>query len=173
VPRLRRTIFAIGAAAGLVAFAAAMTAPASAQTLASAPAAAYASTGQARLPAPGTTTFARPAATAASVIPCDDGVDYSPTQNFWRCTGTSVTSRWVASSCAEGEYNAATEYNVYGIINNCPSRVWIHEYMYPKDTTSGWAECVGPIGYADSSGVVNSEYVHPENIMVSANTADC
>ncbi len=49
-----------------------------------------------------------PAAVAASG-PCGDGNGYNGANRFWRCTGSSATSQWVAStSCDQGEYNAIT-----------------------------------------------------------------
>ena len=106
-----------------VAFTGAMTASASAQTRA----------------------VKLPAAIAASG-PCGDGNGYNGANRFWRCTGSSVTSDWVAStSCDEGEYNAITYYNAWGAINNCSTRVWLHQYMRIRKIRSsdpGWAMCL-------------------------------
>jgi hypothetical protein len=174
VPRLRRTILAIGTAAGMVAFAAAMTAPALAQTAQTKPSAQISKV-SGSTKSPQTPTFKQAYKTfeqaqpATTVIPCGD--DAVPTGNdFYRCTGSSETAAFVGSSCAEGEYNAGSYYNVWAWVNNCSTRVWLHEYTYPTDTTSGWAICIpgGYLGYW--SPPANPE---PENIMVSANTAYC
>jgi hypothetical protein len=108
-------------------------------------------------------------AEAAASGDCTDGVGINSSAQFWRCTGTSPSSPWVASSCNPGEYNAITYYNLYGAINACGTRVWIHEYTYPTDTTSGWSWCYGP-GVSEDLGPT---YAHPENIMVSDNSAAC
>jgi hypothetical protein len=113
----------------------------------------------------------KPGAAAATTIPCGD--DPQPSgDEFYRCTGSSETATFVGSSCAEGEYNAGkgSYYNFWAFVNNCSTRVWLHEYPYPTDTTSGWSICTpgGYEGYANPPA--NPE---PENIMVSANTAYC
>lgn len=169
MPRLPRTILAIGAAACMAAaFAAAMTAPASAQTTTSAPVTITAPFAGAALTSAVTLHTA-----AASSQDCANGVGYTGLEGFWRCTGTSATSPWVGSSCAPGEYNAGSYYNVYLAVNFCAYRVWLHEYKYPADVNNGWAVCVSP--YLDSGYELslNAGYQHPENIMVSNNTAAC
>ena len=171
VPRLRRNAFAIGTAACMAAaFAAAMTAPASAQTTASAAPAAVSA-------AP---TAARAAAAVKAIEAPDSEVDCQAMNGygngnvgFWRCTGTSTASEWVWTSCAEVNNNAGSYYNVYVYLNYCSTRVWLHEYTYPDDVNNGWAVCAGPSPAADSTGVVNSADVHPENIQVTGNTSDC
>jgi hypothetical protein len=101
--------------------------------------------------------------------PCTDGNGFSKNITaMWRCTGSSPASRWVGSSCSQGEYNAGTFYNVYGAINECSTRVWLHEFYYPQDVNNGWAACLQP-GYAQPF----SSPLFPENIMVSANPAPC
>jgi hypothetical protein len=105
---------------------------------------------------------------------CTDDIGYTGAQEFWRCTGTSATSTWVGSTCAEGEYNAGSQYNVYDVYNLCNTRVWLHKYTYPKDVTApdDWSVCVPPAN-GNTYPVLSPDYVHPENIMVSANTAAC
>lgn len=100
--------------------------------------------------------------------PCTDGYGYNGATEFWRCTGSAANARWVGNTCAQGEYNAGTYYNVYGIINNCGTRVWLHEYTYPQDVNNGWAYCSTPYSATALSGPI-----FPENIMVSANSATC
>ena len=148
--RLRRIVVAIVIAASVaLALTGVTTAPASAQT----------------------TTAKLPAAVAASG-PCGDGNGYNGANRFWRCTGSSVTSDWVAStSCNQGEYNATSYYNAYGAINNCSTRVWFHQDYYPEDQTSGWAICIPPASAVSwIFGGVNEE---PRNFMISANSAFC
>jgi hypothetical protein len=161
VSRLRRTVVAILSAACIaVAFTGAMAASASAQTTAVKQATAVKQTTAVKLPA----------AVAASG-PCGDGNGYNGANRFWRCTGSSVTSDWVAStSCNQGEYNAMTYYNAWGAINNCSTRVWFHEYMNPKDTTSGWSICIPPASAVSWIFPVNEK---PQNFMISANSAFC
>lgn len=105
---------------------------------------------------------------AAASGPCTDGNGYTGATLFWRCTGGSATSRFVGSSCNQGEYNAGTNYNVWGAINLCGTRVWLHQFKYPKDQTSGWSICIAPL-----TATVFSVGETPQNIMVSANTASC
>ena len=81
-------------------------------------------------------------AASASSGYCSNFNGYSGAADFWRCTGTAASSQWVGSSCNPGEYNSGTYYNIYGAINLCGTRVWLHEYTYPTDTESGWSECV-------------------------------
>lgn len=119
------------------------------------------------------TSFASYAASASASGPCTDGDGFSDgVTDFWRCTGSAANSRWVGSTCNEGEYNAGSYYNVYGAINECGDRVWLHEYTYPDDTNPsnpGWAVCVSP----DGGGLVAPDGIFPENIVVSANPANC
>jgi hypothetical protein len=58
--------------------------------------------------------------------------------------------------------------NVWGAINLCATRVWLHQFKFPADQTGGYAICVGP-GFASQFAV--GEF--PKNIMVSANRAGC
>lgn len=166
--RLRRIVVAVASAACVaVALTGGVTAPAFAQS------ASTQSQTQVQT-APVTATAVKlPAAIAASG-PCGDGNGYNGATRFWRCTGSSVTSDWVASTtCNQGEYNADTGsyYNAYGAINNCSGRVWFHEFMYPKDQTAGWAICIPPASAVSwIFGGVNEK---PQNFMISANTAFC
>ena len=107
--------------------------------------------------------------TASDSVPCLDMNGYDNTPSFWRCTGPDESSRWVGSSCSAGEYNAGTYYNVYGAINQCGRRVWLHEYTYPADVNNGWAVCVND----DGNWYVYPGGVFPENIMVSTNPDPC
>ena len=75
---------------------------------------------------------------------CYDANGYNGAVGFWRCTGTSVSSPMVWSTCNQGNYNAGTYYNVYWWLNQCNTRVWLHEYTYPYDVNNGWA-CVLPL----------------------------
>jgi hypothetical protein len=102
---------------------------------------------------------------------CTDGVGFNNFTYFYRCTGDLSSSQWVASPCGIGEYNAITYYNVYGEINNCSTRVWVHQYYYPKFTDNGgtgFAYCFGPGTFE-----VWGTNLAPENIQVSANSAGC
>jgi hypothetical protein len=145
VPRLRRTAIAIATAICMgAAFTAATTAPASARSV---------------------QTSTQSAATGD----CSDGNGIGSSGLFYRCTGTSPSSEWVGSSCGEGNYNAGSEYNVYIAFNTCDTRVWLHQFPYPKDENSGWSFCA-TIGISDQ---MPSEYQHPENIFVSANSSQC
>jgi hypothetical protein len=124
--------------------------------------------------APTTAVIATSAAAyaASATVACLDLNGYNNTNEFWRCTGPDETSQWVGSSCNVDEYNAGSSYNVYGAINMCGKRVWLHEYTYPADTSPtnpGWAVCVNDDGawYQYTGGIF------PKNIMVSANTAAC
>jgi hypothetical protein len=105
---------------------------------------------------------AAPLATAASA--CDTFGDPYPA--FWRCTGTS----WVAIGCSPSENNAGSAFNVLSEGNDCIYRVWLHQYTYPKDETSGWTACIAPGTYY---ATIPTKYQHPENIMISNNTAFC
>ncbi len=173
--RLRRTAVAIASAACMAAtVTCAMTAPALAQSAHTTPSAQISKI-SALTRSPQTPTFKQAyktleqEAAATATIPCGD--DAVPTgYEFWRCTGSSETAKFVGSSCTEGEYNAGSYFNVWAWVNNCYTRVWLHEYKYPKDVTSGWAICIpgGYLGYWSPSA--NPE---PENIMVSANAAYC
>jgi hypothetical protein len=175
VLRLRRTAVAIASAACMAAaVTGVMAAPALAQSAHTTPSAQMskisALTRSAQTPA-----FKQAYKTLkqeqkpATTIPCGD--DAVPTgEDFWRCTGSSETAEFVGSSCAEGEYNAGSYYNVWAWVNNCPARVWLHQYTYPKDGTSGWSVCIAPDSLGYWSPPANPE---PENIMVSANTASC
>lgn len=162
--RARQILFAVGIAVCLAAaFAVAGVAQASAQPKAPSPAV---------VSAPITTAMLTKAAAASS--DCADGIGLSSaTREFWRCTGTSATSTYVGSSCTPNEYNAKTEYNMYAAINDCLTRVWVHQYMYPKDTTAGWTICFGPPGNASSIQTLKTADVHPQNIMVSNNPLSC
>jgi hypothetical protein len=104
---------------------------------------------------------------------CYDANGYNGAVGFWRCTGTSPSSPLVWSTCNQGEYNAGSSYNVYWWLSQCNTRVWLHEYKYPTDVTSGWAVCATPGGSAGSSGVMPSGDEHPQNIQVTANTSAC
>lgn len=162
--RLRRIVGAIVSVACMaVAFTGGVTAPALAQS-------AYTPTQSAPAVA---AAVKLPAAVAASG-PCGDGNGYNGANRFWRCTGSSLTSYWVAStSCDVNEYNAITYYNAWGAINNCSTRVWLHQYMYPEDTSTsnpGWAICIPPESAVAWIFPVNEE---PQNFMISANSADC
>ncbi|NUP49664.1 MAG: hypothetical protein HOW97_20490 [Catenulispora sp.] len=106
---------------------------------------------------------------ASATVPCIDMNGYSTATQFWRCTGPDATSRWVGSSCNVGQYNAGTYYNVYGAINPCGKRVWLHQYTYPNDVNNGWAVCVND----DGAWYVYTPAIFPENIQVSTNTASC
>jgi hypothetical protein len=167
VPRLRRTAFAIGTAACMAAaFAAAMTAPASARTTASAPAA---------VSAPATAADAaaaiKPYAAVAGNQACSDDNGDTGAPAFWRCTGPNATSAYAGSGCglATYELNATGHWNVYGYINGCEGRVWLHQYTYPTDEKSGWSVCLN--GY--SSGFEYSPYNAPENIEITTNDTNC
>jgi hypothetical protein len=168
VPRLRRTAFAIGTAASMAAaFAAAMTAPASAQTTTSAAVLAPAT-------AAGAATVVKLAAPDQGTYDCSDGDGFTGAPEFWRCTGTNPTSPWVGSSCTPNEYNAGSSYNVYAVDNYCSTRVWLHQYTYPTDENSnGWAFCVPPYGFPDAQETISSPDQNPKNIMVSNNVSDC
>jgi hypothetical protein len=161
VSRLRRIVVAIASAACVaVAFTGSVTAPALAQSAHTPTQSAPAAPAAVKLPA-----------AVAAPGPCGDGNGYNGANRFWRCTGSSVTSDWVASTtCAEGEYNAITSYNVWGAINNCTTRVWLHQFMNPKDTTSGWAICIPPASAVSWIFPVNEA---PQNFMISANSAAC
>lgn len=104
----------------------------------------------------------------AAAGPCTDGNGFSGATQFWRCTGSSASSRFVGSSCNQGQYNAGTNYNVWGAINLCPTRVWLHQLKFPAYQSGGYAICVGP-GFAGQFSV--GEF--PQNIMVSSNRANC
>jgi hypothetical protein len=182
VPRLRRTAFAIGTAACMAAaFATAMTAPASAQTTASAAPAAVSApaTAAGAAAAVKLTTVAGAAAAVKLTAPAsaaDDCISmngYNGAVGFWRCTGTTQDSPWVWTSCNEVNNNAKTYFNVYIFLNYCSTRVWLHQNKYPDDEIAGWAVCAGPSPYADSTGIVNSADVDPENIQVTSNKSDC
>jgi hypothetical protein len=174
VLRLRRTAVAIASAACMAAaFTAAMTNSALAQPAHTTPTAQILKISA--LPKSAQPSTFKQALTleqaqrtaAAATIPCGD--DALPTGfEFWRCTGSSATATFVGSSCNLGEYNAGSHYNVWAFVNNCNGRVWLHQYTYPTDTTSGWSICTGPAHAGFFPG--NPE---PENIMVSANTASC
>jgi hypothetical protein len=141
--RLRRTAVAIAAAASMAAaFTGAMTAPALAQS---------AHTTQ-----------------SAQAGPCADGDGLSGGTFFWRCTGSGAASRYVGSSCNAGEYNAGDYYNVFGVINRCSTRVWLHELPYPDDLNSGYAVCIEP-----GLGTLFIPALYPQNIMVSGNSSPC
>jgi hypothetical protein len=150
VPRLRRTavVFATAICMG-AALTAAMTAPASARSVLTPAQAA-----------------ARPASTNQD---CYDGNGIGQAGQFYRCTGTSPSSQWVGSSCAAGNYNAGTQFNVYIAFNTCDTRVWLHEYPYPEWESSGWTVCA-TIGVSDD---IDPQYQHPENIYVSTNYSQC
>jgi hypothetical protein len=106
---------------------------------------------------------AAPLATAAASA-CDTFSDPFPA--FWRCNGTS----WVPIGCSPSENNAGSVFNILSEGNDCVYRVWLHQYTYPKDETSGWTACIAPGTYYN---VIPTEYQHPENIMISGNTAFC
>jgi hypothetical protein len=150
----RRTALAIAAAAcTAAAFTAAMTTPASAQSAAA-------------------TSADKPAAAAGEY--CLDGSGYSLNDEFYRCTGTSQTSAWVGSSCATGNHNAASSYNIYDARNECVGsegyvRVWLHQYT-DYANGNGWAICVNPDAYGQE---IDPDYQHPENIQVTTNTEAC
>jgi hypothetical protein len=184
VPGLRRTASAIGTAACMAAaFAAAMTAPASAQTTASAAPAAVSATATAASEAVAVKlTTAAGAAAAVKLTPaaapswndCSDYDGYNAQDGFWRCTGTSPSSPWVWSSCTPGNYDAISSYNVYIFTNLCNTRVWMHQYTSKNDVNNGWAKCTGPYEFGnDNNGLSAANEVHPENIQVTTNTADC
>jgi hypothetical protein len=105
---------------------------------------------------------AAPLATAASA--CDTFSDPYPA--FWRCTGTS----WQAIGCSPSEGNAGSAFNVLYAANDCIYRVWLHQYTYPKDETSGWSACIAPETWYST---IPAKYEHPGNIQISSNTAFC
>jgi hypothetical protein len=152
-----------------VAFASAMTAPALAQS-------AHTPTRSAQTWikwAPTTTPEQAFKELAAASGPCSDLNGYNAATLFWRCTGSSPTSQLVGSSCNQGEYNAGTNYTVWGAINICSTRVWLHQDYFPADETSGWSICIPP-NFADP--ITQWEFPvgeSPRNIMVSANSANC
>lgn len=163
--RLGRTAVVIASAACLAAgFTAAVAAPALAQP-------AHTPTHPAKISAKVQWTYEKaahqhPRATG----PCSDSNGFTASTSFWRCTGPNPSSRWVASSCAQGQYNAGTSYNVYGAVNFCGTRVWLHEFTYPQDVNNGWSICFAPNSNAEA---VLSIPVFPENIMVSNNPTSC
>lgn len=167
--RLRRIAYPIGIVGCMVAAFAGMIAPASAQTTASAAPAAV-SAPAAAADAAATFKLAEPASAGND---CYDANGYNGAVGFWRCTGTSVSSLMVWSTCNQGNYNAGSYYNVYWWLNQCNTRVWLHQYTYSYDVNHGWAVCATPSVNGGSSGVVPPADVHPENIQVTANTAAC
>jgi hypothetical protein len=152
----RRIVFGMFASVLMaVAFgASSAAAPASAASLATASASAA--------PLATASASAAPLSTAASA--CNTFGDPYPA--FWRCTGTS----WVAIGCSPSENNAGSAYNVLSEGNDCIYRVWLHQYTYPKDETSGWTACIAPGAYY---ATIPTKYQHPGNIMISGNTAFC
>ena len=161
--RLRRTAVAIAAAACMVSgFTAAITTPALAQSV-------HTPTHSARTSTTVMQTYKNSMQkNSRQSGPCTDGNGFTNSTSFWRCTGSDPTSRWVASSCAQGQYNAGTFYNVYGAINNCSTRVWLHEFTYPQYVNNGWSICIAP-----HFNPVFAAGEFPENIMVSGNNASC
>jgi hypothetical protein len=156
-----KTAVAIASAACMAAaFTMAVTAPALAQSART-------------TPSVQTSAKLAPTATAAQTtpVPCADEDGLSNNIEFWRCTGTSATSKWVGSTCDVGEYNAATTYNVYLAINDCSTRVWLHGLDYPLfETAGGFAYCISPHStWVPAAGDSN----FPENIQVSENTSSC
>lgn len=157
--RSQQTVIAIAAAGCMAAaFTTTMTSPASAQSMAPAKAAAA-------------TSAETPAVVGEF---CLDNNGWSNNDEFYRCTGTAQTSSWVGSSCAPGNSDAKSSFNVYDARNECVGalghvRVWLHEYT---DYTNGhgWAVCINP-------GVTGQEIdpadQHPENIQVTTNTETC
>ncbi len=159
--RLRRTAVIIASAACMAAaFTAAMTTPALAQSAHTLTQSAQISTQSAR-PLPHNQV-------PRAYYACSDMSGYTGTTMFWRCTGGYPTSKWVGSSCTPGEYNAGTNYTIWGAINHCGTRVWLHQLKYPEDQTSGWAMCIPRVS-SWNFGVGLS----PQNIMVSTNSAGC
>jgi hypothetical protein len=142
----RRIVFGMLASALMaVAFgASSAAAPASAASLATAPASA-----------------ASLATTASACATFSD-----PYPAFWRCTGTS----WQAIGCSPAEGNAGSAFNVLFAANDCIYRVWLHQYTYPKDETSGWSACIAPETWYST---IPAKYEHPANIQISSNTAFC
>jgi hypothetical protein len=167
VPRLRRTAVIIASAACMAAaLTAAMTAPALAQP-------AHTLTQSAQ-------TFTISLSTSAlkpaymhqaqyNDYACTDGDGLTDSPLFYRCTGGAISSKWVGSSCSPGQYDAETNYTVWATINQCHTRVWLHQYTYPEYTLpAGWAMCIPPNSFYELGLAVS-----PENIMVSDNTASC
>jgi hypothetical protein len=116
-----------------------------------------------------------PQAQTATPVPCADQDGLSGSAEFWRCTGSSATSKWVGSSCNVNEYNAGDNgtYNVYLAINDCGTRVWLHGLDYPEFTKDGgFADCINPhSSFAPNGGDGVPEF--PKNIQVTSNTSDC
>ena len=111
----------------------------------------------------------------ATPVPCADNDGLTGSADFWRCTGSGATSRWVGSSCNVNEYNAGDNgtYNVFLAINDCSTRVWLHALDFPEFTSDGgFAICINP----HSSFVPNGGDgvpVFPKNIQVTSNGSDC
>jgi hypothetical protein len=172
VSRLGRTALAIASAAFMAAaLTAAMAAPALAQSA---------------HPTSSAQTSARSArvsallqeyrhSSAAATEPCGDGVGISSSTEFWRCTGSSETSTFVGSPCTQGSYNAGSYYNVWGAINECPTRVWLHENEIPPSgaTPAGWSVCIAPAADYPYNAPIFTANLKPENIQVVANDSSC
>jgi hypothetical protein len=91
--------------------------------------------------------------------------------DFFRCTGLDESASWVGSSCNTGNYNAGSggAYNVSKWVNDCNTRVWLHQFTSPKDATSGWSYCASP----NENGTPPAQDVNPENIQVVSNADPC
>jgi hypothetical protein len=123
--------------------------------------------------------FAIPVASASastsapsSSNPCQDTTP--PGIQFYRCTGTSESSSWVGLDCnIETNYNASnadSPFNVYAAYNNCPFRIWLHQYV--NWDNNGWSYCINP-GYLTDVPIITAPYDHPLNIYMSDNPNNC
>ena len=165
--KARKTSAVIASVVGVVAACSmAMTAPALAQSDHTTPSA------QTLAKSAQITMHLQAQAAASNDCGDDTGLNLAE-REFWRCTGTSLTSPWVGSTCTPGEYNAGTNYNVFWAINNCADRVWLHELTYPDFTEyGGFAYCVNPgpeAVWIPAAG--DSDF--PENIQVTDNDSPC
>jgi hypothetical protein len=75
--------------------------------------------------------------------------------------------------CSRGKnYNTgeiANDGGAYQYISSCSTRVWLHEYTYPKYKKAGWAYCLGP----GQGGVIPSQYKDAFNVQISFNSNGC
>jgi hypothetical protein len=110
---------------------------------------------------------------ASAAFSCTANLPPQSPPQFWRCNG----SAWIGvgayniTNCASGNYNAGTVFTVRYNINGCNDRVWLHQYTNYTNG-HGWSYCISP-AVLWGAKQTPSQYVNPENIQITTNTANC
>lgn len=109
-------------------------------------------------------------AAPATDSPCfDTPLSVNQVSQFDRCINNNPNGNWAGLDCIENVNvyaNGNSPFNVYSAYNNCPFRVWLHQYK----NGGGWTFCISPDTQRWSIG---APYQNPLNIYLSSNSAKC